>query len=369
MSDIYHQNFVKTVLNGNSTEEQIFSSIDLYFKKHLELDIQKSLLNKIIKIKRTFIFKYMLENCYDYNLDHQLVHTSTPNYSFMRFTIRNFLNPRSNLDYYINILKYEENYENLKNEIIYIDNLKKSICNNNFSINMNLTKIFSELNHPDLTQSDFDNFMLSFNPKISLDFFIIFLMNRYNINNIRFTNFVEYFIYYLHKNNFFPYLIKKHDEFTFSFKPLLGHPLFIEFLSKHIHKNNIKNLFPIYERHIKNYFEKNNQNSEYFKNLFISYFNLKHSSDLYYFINDLIDFFKHHQIDTTLFLNLISNSNIKSLFHPKSSFFSTISTYDKTIFFDLFKYLLNNPESLTIFKNNIHSIHPDLKSYILILDF
>lgn len=366
MSNIYHQNFVKTTLNPSSTREQIFSAIDLYFNKHLDLHIEKSLLNKIIKSKRTFIFKYMLENCYDYSLDINLSNIDTPYYAFMRFPTRNFLNQKSNLNYYINVSK-----ENalIKADLLYIENLKTADFDYKFSINMKLIKEFSDLNHTNLTQNDFDHFMISFDLKSSLDFFIIFLMHKYNINSFIFNNFIEFFIHYLHKNNLFSYLLKKHDEFTFSFKPLLGHPIFIEFLSKHIHKNNIKNLFPVYERHIQKYFQKYNKDLDSFSNLFIFYFNSKYSSDLYCYIHDLMYLLKHSQVDTTLFLNLVCKSNIKSLFHPKGSFFKNISTDKNSIIFELFKTLINNPETLIILKNNIHSIHPELKSYIIVLDF
>jgi len=366
MSNIYHQNFIKTTLNPSSTRKEIFSAIDLYFNKHLDLYIEKSLLNKIIKSKRTFIFKYMLENCYDYNVDIDLSNINIPYYTFMRFTTRHFLNHKSNLNYYINISK-----ENalIKDDLLYIENLKTADFDDKFSINMKLIKIFSELDHINLTQNDFDHFMISFDLKSSLDFFIIFLMHKYNINNFMFNNFIEFFIHYLHKNNLFSYLIKKHDEFTFSFEPLLGHPIFIEFLSKHIHKNNIKELSPVYERHIKQYFRKHNKYLESFSNLLISYLNLKYHSDLYCYIHDLMYNFKHSQVDTSLFLNLVSKSNIKSLFHPKGSFFQNISTDKNSIIFELFKTLINNPETLIILKNNIHSIHPELKSYIIVLDF
>ncbi len=366
MSNIYHQNFVKTTLNPSSTREQIFSAIDLYFNKNLDLYINKSLLNKIIKSKRTFIFKYMLENCYDYNVDIDLSNINIPYYTFMRFTTRHFLNHKSNLNYYINVSK-----ENtlIQNDLLYIENLKTTNFDNKFSINMKLIKIFSELDHINLTQNDFDHFMISFDLKSSLDFFIIFLMHKYQINNTIFNNFIEFFIHYLHKNNLFPYLIKKHDEFTFSFEPLLGHPIFIDFLSKHIHKNNIKELSPVYERHIQKYFRKHNKPLESFSNLFTFYLNSKYHSDLYCYIHDLMYLLKISKIDTTLFLNLVSKSNIKSLFHPKGSFFQNISTDKNSIIFELFKTLINNPETLIILKNNIHSIHPELKSYIIVLDF
>jgi hypothetical protein len=71
----------------------------------------------------------------------------------------------------------------------------------------------------------------------------------------------------------------------------------------------------------------------------------------------------------TFLTYIVFKNHIKSLFHSKGSFFENISNNQNSIIFDLFKTLINNPEALTILKQNINSIHPELKSYIIVLDF
>lgn len=365
MSHILKQNLFKTILNPNSTDLQILNCIDSYFNKYLELDIGDSFLKKIIKMNRTFIFKYMLENSYFYYVNHDIVDYNITHYTFIRFNTYYFLGTKKSLSYYLNLPDLP--LSNIQ-DMNYVEQMIKENLGNKFSINMKIHTNFLKLDHLKITQLDFDNFMVNFNHHNSLDFFIPFLIKRYHSNHSYYSLFLNFFIDYIDKNNLFGYLLKKHDEFTFNFTPMLAHPLFIDFLSKHINKNNMKTLFPVYENHIKHYFSNNLVISDSFELLFTKYFNLKYSSDLYDFVLFLIGEITLKKIDPYLIFNVILKCNIQRLFNKKHSFFSNIA-YQNEKFFLLFQILLQEPSFIELLRENIDLIHPELRPYFMIQDF
>lgn len=365
MSDIYHQNFVKTILNSNTTEKQIFDSIDLYFCKNLEIYIYNSLLLKIIKLKRTFIFKYMLEKCYLYSVDHNELDFSLPDYTFIHFSTAQFIYKKSCLKYQYS---FQDMDETIKNDLIYIDQLMKETkyFKNNFSFNIFLKNIFYNLNHEELTIDDFNTFIKHFDNYKSLDFFIFLLTKQHKD---RHSKFIYYFIEYINEQNLFGYLLKKHDEFTISFKPLFNNSHFLIYLSKYINKKNIKKLYPVYSQHIIMSMINNNGNISNCKDLLINYINIIDAKFTNYFIQDISLSMRRMQTISEDFFIVFSETKFKDFLSVPNSVFLTLNPYSAQFISLLFHHLLNNEYALNKITKNINNIDPNLQNLYTLKHF